>query len=162
MKETLKNFNTFLEEENLSLGRVVRKPRSITSFTPGEVYSFSYEGKDTSVILVSTNKTKTGFYKSSRSNLLITCIKLDFEIKSVFKYSTLLVLKNLYKKNKESKYNRITSKSSLVSRTLSKFFSSFKEKVRQKTILSLFGKSNFRTYNFSKIYDIHELNINGL
>ena len=161
MNPDLKNFKSYLDQESMSITEAIKKSNSVNSFTPGEIYSFRYQGNQVFAIVISTRKSGDGKYVSSRGNVLLTVIKLDTDLKSVYNYGTLLILRNLYKKQKEAKYPKITEKPGAVSRMLSRFFSKFKEKVRRRTVLSLFGKSNFRTYNISKMRSIYELNIDG-
>lgn len=157
MKPNLQKVLDFFD----GLGFMGSKPRLLpdakSSFTPGFVYNFVYNGSSVTVICVSTRRAKSGNYISNRGNPLVTCIKLDTDEKSLYNVGTELILKNILNRQRQAKYQEITRGAGLPTKLLSRFFGKFREKVRKKTVLSLFGKSNFRTYNINKINIITRL-----
>lgn len=157
MKATLEKLKDFLAQEELTIKKTSPKPRGGSGLQPGDVCIFNYNREPQTVIVVATDRTKTGKYVSNRGNLLLTCIKLDLNEQN--EYSSLLVFKNLYNKGSKATYRETTKHSSKTSKFLSKFFSKFKEKVRNRTIMSLFGKSNFRTYIIRNMSNIREVSI---
>lgn len=157
MKATLEKLKDFLEQEELTVKKTSPKPRGGSGLQPGDVCIFKYQGQDQIVIVVATARTHTGQYTSSRGNRLLTCIKLDLSEEQ--QYSSLLVFKNLYNKGSKATYKETTRASRSIPKFLSKFFSKFREKVRNRTIMSLFGKSNFRTYIIPKMSNIQEVSI---
>lgn len=157
MKATIEKLKDFLSQEELTIKKTSPKPRGGSGLQPGDVCVFNYQGQDQIVIVVATARTHTGQYTSSRGNRLLTCIKLDLSEEQ--QYSSLLVFKNLYNKGSKATYKETTRTSRSIPKFLSRFFSKFKEKVRNRTVMSLFGKSNFRTYIIPKMSNIREVSI---
>ena len=159
MKPNLEKVINFFAGLGFSESKPRILPDSKSSFTPGFVYNFVYNGANVTVICVSTRRAKNGNYISNRGNPLVTCIKLDTEERSLYNVGTELILKNILNRQRQAKYQEISKGAGLPTRLLSRFFSKFKDKVRKKTVLSLFGKSNFRTYNISKINIITKIEL---
>lgn len=159
MEDEPEDFEDFLSSEGLDVQQARLKPDATSTFRPGYIYKFEYGGESVNVLCVSTRKASNGFYRSKKGNPLVTCIKLEPGVEEMLTEGTKLILKNIVNNGRKSNYQYITRESNPAFKLLSRFFSRFKEKVRQSAVLSLFGKSNFRTYNVTKINNIYVLTI---
>ena len=159
MNPTLKKTAEFLAEQGFGEAKIGLVTESEKLIRPGTIYVFTYQGQQVTVICVATRRTRTGLYNSNRGNPLVTCIKLNLDVDDPYSFSTGLILKNILNDPRKAKYNSITEKSGATTRLLSRFFNKFKDKVREKTVMSLFGKSNFRTYNLLKMNNIFKLTL---
>jgi hypothetical protein len=147
-----------LRREGIGVGEGKLLPDAESSITPGNFYVFEYNKQIVSALGIATNRTATGSYISSRGNKLVTTLK--FDLSNQFQMESMIqMLKTIYK-SKKAKYNRITQTATGGEKFLSRFFQQYADKVRSKTMLSLFGKSNFRTYNLSKINKIIRVSLN--
>lgn len=117
----------------------------------GQVYFFDYDSAPVGVIIIASKRSARGMYVSSKGNRLLTCLKLNADAES---FVLGLVLKNLQGSQKSAKYSKTQSGPSTLTKVMGRFFSGFKEKVRNQVAVSLFGRNNFRTYNWAKIENI--------
>lgn len=159
MNLTLEKTKEFLASQGFGEPRITLVTESEKLIRPGVIYVFTYQGQQVSVICVATRRTRSGLYNSNRGNPLVTCIKLNLDLTDAYSFSTSLILKNILNQSRKATYNSITEKAGATSRLLSRFFDKFKNKVREKTVMSLFGKSNFRTYNLLKMNNIFKLSL---
>lgn len=156
MKAEIENFEERIREQGMSL--LSRKiPKSLAQMKIGQVYFFDYDSQPTGVIIITTKKTNRGHYLSNKGNRLLTCLKLNGDAES---FVLGLVLKNLQGRQNSAKYSKTQRGPSGITKAMGRFFSGFKERVRNQVALSLFGKNNFRTYNWAKIENITAIQIN--
>jgi len=148
ISEEIKENNTILFE-----GLERRKVTNYSQLTPGDVFIFKYKGEDYSVLIVETKRTGrgSGFFISTKNNILISTIKINFnlQIHNMF-------IANLYKNERKSNYNKLASKRST---WLSKWFSFAKGAARDRILSGIMGKNNYRTFIFPEMKDIRKLNL---
>jgi len=150
MKGEVENFEESIQQFGMeSLKREI--PKSLSQIRVGQVYFFDYDSEEVGVIVVATKRSNRGYYVSRKSNMLLTCLKLSGDAES---FVVGLVLKNLQGSQRSAKYSKTQRGPSRLEGAMSRFFSGFKQKVKNQVALSLFGKNNFRTYNWSKVDNI--------
>lgn len=163
MKAFLKNLQKQLKSNNSTIRIRSAERRSIiapsSSLRVGEVFAFNYLANDYTVVVIATNKTKTGQYMSNRDNLLVTCIKLSLTneidqtiITAIYNRANIVDYETLTDEDQE---NTITKRDDSLNLTLQKYFSQIKDRVNY----SLFGKSNFRTFKVKDINNLVRLNL---
>jgi len=94
------------------------------SMLPGDIVTFSYDGQFGSrrLLVVSTDKGRRGNYLSSRGNRLLCTYELNETVSSLS-----MIFSSFYKQRRTS-YGRMKN-----------------------TLDQVFGVTNFKTFNFSKI-----------
>lgn len=106
-------------------------PKSSGFISPGDVLRFGYNAELINVLVVSTRRGN-GMFLSGRSNMLITCFKLDDNSESVLR----IILRSIYKDRGIANYYVI-----------------------QKSLRSILGSNSFRTYNLSLIRNMQKIEI---
>lgn len=123
-----KIINSFQESEDLEILGFRPNPKSVASMTPGDILAFNYEGSSRIVLIISTKRGR-GVFLSSRMNLLVSVVDLDLS-----RPSTFMFIKALHKNIKGSNYLKL-----------------------RRSIFSVLGKENFRTFDLQKMRDINEV-----
>ena len=103
---------------------IVKTSKSPFNSLPGDIIDFSYTSPDKSksrrtVLVTKTTRAPGGFFLSTRSNILVTCFNININSPSVE-----VILKTIYKNRIKCDYWTMG-----------------------KTLMSVLGKNNFRTYN---------------
>ena len=111
-------------EEVYGESSVSLKPCSPGSMLPGDIVTFSYDGQFGSrrLLVVSTERASRGNYLSSRGNRLLCTYELEETLPGL----TMVI--NSFYKQRRTNYNRMRN-----------------------TMDKVFGVTNFKTFNFSKI-----------
>ena len=104
-------------------------PLSSVYISPGDVLRFSYNAELVNVLVVSTGRGN-GMFLSVRNNLLLTCFKLDDGSESVLR----ILIRSIYKDRGIATYRII-----------------------QKSLKSILGAKNFRTYNMQRISGLSKI-----
>lgn len=104
-------------------------PLSSGYISPGDVLRFSYNAELVNVLVVSTGRGN-GMFLSGRNNLLLTCFKLDDGSESVLR----ILIRSIYKDRGIATYRII-----------------------QKSLKSILGAKNFRTYNMQRISGLSKI-----
>jgi hypothetical protein len=107
-------------------------PTQPAQLLPGDIATFTYDGYNESrrVLIVATEIATNGKKTSLKGNHLLSCYLIDETLPK------LVMMFNSFYKNRRSHYSRMP-----------------------KTLRSVFGKGNYRTFNFSKISDLYELEV---
>jgi len=168
MSELLKNFSAAMDD--LGIASQVSRKRIVSSFgiKPGFVYTFTYEGKPVVFYVVQTNRAPQAVYLSNRGNKLVTGFKTEFEPDSAGKFdeSLKLLVKNLFSNKRTAKYSKVTEKAVNAKDPLTdRFIRDLGNNrggdnipaSRTKTLISIAGLENFRTYNFKKMSNIFQI-----
>jgi len=157
MQDDVKNFEANLKASGLrTSSREVAK--SLGGMKLGQVYFFDYESQRVGGIMVATAKHSKGFFVAKKTkNTLVCMIKVNENAESEV---TTMVIKNLAGRRKSATYSKTQEGPSAPLRTLSRFFGGLKSKVKEKIALSVFGKDNFRTYNWAKMKNITSIVVN--
>lgn len=114
------------EEYLDSLGLKPKKEVSQFGLRPGDLILFDYEGSRRLGIILSSKRTSSGIFLSTRNNTLLNVLQLTSLSLTMFR----IVVNNLYKKENRCKYH---------SRNILQVFS---------------GKESFRTFNLAKTRNI--------
>lgn len=142
-----------LENDSIVLQGIDNKPIiNPSQLSPGDVIVFNYKGLNYSALVISTKKTaKKSYYISNKNNLLITTIKIKFnlQIHNIF-------LSKLFRKEQKASYSNLASKKS---KWLLKWFSFTKGSIRDRLLRGLMGQNNFRTFIFPEMSDIIKLDL---
>jgi hypothetical protein len=157
MKQTIKKIQEDLETDPyVSLKGVDSKPViNVTQISPGETIAFSYKGNTYNAIIVSTKRgNKNGFFVSTRNNLLVSAIKLNFNLTS-----NTMFLSQLYNKAKKANYKKLSSNNKSRRTWLTKWFAFAKGSQREMLISGLMGRRNFRTFIFKDMSEIIKLEL---
>lgn len=99
--------------------------------SPGDVLRFGYNSELVNVLVVAT-KRGNGMFLSTKSNMLVSCFKLDESSESVLR----ILLRSIYK-----------------DRGLANYY------IIQKSLKSILGKKNFRTYNVTSMSGLTRVEI---
>ena len=158
MKAYLKNIALQLQATSNSIR--LTKANRVTTIIPrafikvGSLIAFTYLGKEYTAYVISTKRTSTGLYISSRRNLLVTCLVVDLT-----EVSTQITLSRIYKKGKLSSYSTIKQKSSQLEDAVSTYFKDIAKKNKLTIDFALFGKQNFRTFKVKNIRYLNNLKL---
>lgn len=122
----LKDFTNQLQRDTI----LVRK--SFLGLNPGDIIWFSYDGIGRAGLVVSSRRTNSGYFLSTRNNVLLNVFLLETLSDSM----TELMVNNLYKNENVCDYH-------------------------SKNIVGAFlGKDNFRTFNVSRVKNLTSVIIN--
>lgn len=116
------------EDENITIRGFRPNPRSISSMSPGDLLIFTYNEVSRFVLVISCARGR-GTFLSSKRNILVSCIQLNLTSPS-----SSIILRALYKNVKGADYQRLN-----------------------RSLHSLFGRSNFRTFQLTKMKQIDEV-----
>ena len=105
---------------------------SYLGLRPGDLIQISYNGSFRQGLVVSSKRTSSGMFVSSRLNALLNIVLLDSISEGMFS----LMVNNLYKNSNACNYNS------------------------PNIIGAFLGKKNFRTFNTSYINNILKVEIN--
>ena len=111
-----------------------RVPRSSGYFLPGSVLTFNYENQEVIVMCVSIKRSKRGTFISSQGNRLVPCIKVE----DVSPGALRAILDEFYRKSSSASYASLTN-----------------------GLNGLLSKDKFRTYNLTKMVNLHRLRLEG-
>lgn len=122
----LKDFTNQLQKNTILI------KKSFLGLNPGDIIWFNYDGQGRAGLVVSSRRTNSGYFLSTRNNVLLNVFLID----SLSESMTQLMVNNLYKNENVCDYH-------------------------SKNIVGAFlGKDNFRTFNVSKVKNLTSVIIN--
>ena len=118
-------------QEYLGQFKYSLRETSYLGLRPGDLIQITYNGSSRQGLVVSSKRTSSGLFVSSRFNALLNVVLLDSISEGMFS----LMVNNLYKNSNACNYNS------------------------PNIIGAFLGKKNFRTFNTSKLTDLINIDI---
>jgi hypothetical protein len=110
--------------------RLIVKETSFIGLRPGDLVMFNYNGSSRVGLVVKSRRTSSGIFLSTQNNTLLNI----FLVESITSGAFELMINNLYRNRLSCTY-----------------------KNSPKILGAFLGKDNFRTFNVSKIRDLHTI-----